>query len=134
MLKDLWSWEPHCLWGGGEADTEVDGQLPGRGYTRTDSSWSLISGISSGVVSILVLSLYLDFGRAEGNLFAVALVPLWAYWILRIWLKVGRGELDHDPIAFAIKDKVTIVIGLLMFVFLIFGLAIIDFFSFLEVV
>lgn len=98
-----------------------------------DSSWSLVSGISSGVVAILVLALYLDFGRAEGNLLAVALVPLWTYWILRIWLKVGRDELDHDPIAFAIRDRVTIVIGLLMFVFLIFGSVIIDFFDFLEV-
>lgn len=105
----------------GEEDGDLKGKLPGRGYKNIDSAWSFISGISSGVVSVLVLALYLDLGRDDNNLLAVALVPIWTYWILRIWLKVGRNELDHDPIAFAIRDKVTLIIGVLMFVLLVFG-------------
>ena len=96
-------------------------RLPGRGYKSLDSAWSFISGISSGLVSVLVLALYLDLGRDDNNVFAFALVPIWTYWILRIWLKVGRGELRHDPIAFAIRDRVTFLVGALMFLLLIFG-------------
>ena len=29
------------------------------------------------------------------------------YWITRIWMKVDRGEMNEDPIAFALKDKVS---------------------------
>lgn len=107
--------------GGGAVHSDFGSILPGRGYTSSDSAWSLISGISSGVVSVLVLALYLDLGMDGNNVLAVALVPMWTYWILRIWLKVSRNELNHDPMAFAIRDKVTLVIGLLMFVLLVFG-------------
>ena len=26
-------------------------------------------------------------------------------WVARLWLVAGRGELDEDPVAFAIKDR-----------------------------
>lgn len=116
--------------GKGAPNADLNGNLPGRGYKNIDTDWSFISGISSGVVSVLVLALYLDLGRDDNNLLAVALVPIWTYWILRIWLKVGRNDLDHDPIAFAIRDKVTLIFGVLMFVLLVFGEDLTFFFEF----
>jgi len=27
------------------------------------------------------------------------------YWISRLWLKTGRGEMHDDPIVFTLKDR-----------------------------
>lgn len=98
-----------------------------RGYEFDDSNWSFVSGISLGITSSLVLALYLDLGRTSGDLIEYLIVPLWTYWILRIWLLASRKELHHDPTAFAIKDKVTWLIGGVIFALLIFGGDLFDF-------
>ena len=36
------------------------------------------------------------------------------YWVLRIGLLAVRGEIDSDPVAFALKDRVTYIIGALV--------------------
>ncbi len=35
------------------------------------------------------------------------LVPALLYWTSRVWVLVGRGEMDEDPIVFAARDRVT---------------------------
>ena len=39
------------------------------------------------------------------------LVPLLLYWITRIWLLASRGELDDDPVIFAIRDRMSLLVG-----------------------
>ena len=45
-------------------------------------------------------------------LWPVVLLAL--YWVLRIGLLAVRGEIDSDPVAFALKDRVTYIIGALV--------------------
>jgi hypothetical protein len=33
--------------------------------------------------------------------------PLAIFWITRIWLLAHRGEMDDDPVLFAIRDRTT---------------------------
>ena len=33
------------------------------------------------------------------------LCPLLLYWISRLWLKTGRGEMHDDPIVFTVRDR-----------------------------
>jgi hypothetical protein len=33
---------------------------------------------------------------------------------MRIWLLAHRGELDDDPVAFALRDKASYALGLLL--------------------
>jgi hypothetical protein len=33
------------------------------------------------------------------------------YWLQRVWLVAARGELDEDPVVFAMKDPLSLLIG-----------------------
>jgi 4-hydroxybenzoate polyprenyltransferase len=80
-----------------------------RGYRDADRPFLLALGIGALVASILVFVLYLT---QEAFLATRLASPslLWGFppvvFMLgaRIWLLSGRGELDDDPVAFAVKD------------------------------
>jgi hypothetical protein len=38
-------------------------------------------------------------------------VPLIILWLNRVWLLASRGQLDEDPVAFALTDRMSQVIG-----------------------
>jgi hypothetical protein len=40
--------------------------------------------------------------------------PLLVYWISRVWLLANRGEFHEDPVLFALKDKTSYMIGILV--------------------
>jgi 4-hydroxybenzoate polyprenyltransferase len=91
--------------------------LRGRGYTSGDAVLLTSLGVSSGIASALMLALYSESAHvrslyAEPNWLWGACV-LCLFWISRVWLLTERGELDDDPVVFAIKDKVTLVIAAL---------------------
>jgi 4-hydroxybenzoate polyprenyltransferase/phosphoserine phosphatase len=87
----------------------------GRGYVAQDAPMVLALGVGSLVASILVFVLYLT---QEAFVAAHLASPkfLWlfppALFLLaaRIWLIAGRGELDDDPVSFAVKDRTSLAI------------------------
>jgi 4-hydroxybenzoate polyprenyltransferase/phosphoserine phosphatase len=90
---------------------KADEQLwaKGRGYGIGDMEAIAGIGIASGVVSILVAALYVNspdvsvlYSRPQSLWF---LCPLLFYWIIRVWLKTLRKEMEEDPVLFAIKDR-----------------------------
>jgi len=97
----------------------------GRGYRASDLPLLAGFGAGSGCVSVLVLALYINsekvmqFYKNPSALWL--LCPLLLYWIARIWLLAGRGELSDDPLDFAARDPQTWVIGALSATILIAG-------------
>ena len=93
----------------------------GRNYYGSDKSLIKMLGINSGYISILVLVLYLNsdtvFKLYQSPEWIWPGVVLFLFWINWIWLKAHRNQINQDPIVFAIKDKVSIVIFVLAFVF-----------------
>jgi 4-hydroxybenzoate polyprenyltransferase len=90
--------------------------VSGRGYTTDDLSLLLSCGTSSGYISVLVLALYVSQGteRLYGHpMILWLLCPLMLYWISRVWRKAHRGELDDDPVLFALRDKPSIGVAAL---------------------
>ena len=88
----------------------------GRGYATGDLQLLLIIGTSAGLVSVLILALYINMGT--GDLYPRhealwLLCPLWLYWICHIWFKTHRGEMHEDPVIFALRDRPSLVVGLL---------------------
>jgi len=86
----------------------------GRGYSVVDLPMLNISGVASGYISILVVALYIDSEKVRQmythpEILWLICPPL-LFWIGRIWLITGRGEMHEDPIVFAIKDKVSLFI------------------------
>ena len=81
---------------------------------------TLSVGISCGMVSIIVLCLYMMEEAFRSNLYTEASF-LWiapfvlTAWMLRIWLLAHRGELDDDPVVFAIRDPWSLCFGVILF-------------------
>jgi 4-hydroxybenzoate polyprenyltransferase len=68
-------------------------------------------GISSGYVSVLVIALYINSNEVMLHYskpkFLWLLCPIILYWISRVWVVSGRGEMNEDPLVFAIRDRVS---------------------------
>ena len=92
-------------------------RLPRRAYQVGDLDLVLILGSSSGYLSVLVLCLYIN-SDLVGQLYQTVemlwlLCPILLYWIGRIWFLAKRGELLGDPVAFAVRDPISYLLGLL---------------------
>ena len=90
----------------------------GRGYMESDASLLQTLGVSSGYIAALVVALYVR-SEADGSLYAeptaiLLVLPILLFWISWVWLKATRGEMHDDPIVFAIKDKVSLFVSLLI--------------------
>ncbi len=96
----------------------------GRGYFPSDIEIIANLGISSGYLSVLVLALYIQDSRTLLMYKTHELIwlacPILLFWISRVWIIAHRGEMDDDPVLFAIKDKVSLMTGALFaFVFVL---------------
>jgi len=95
----------------------ISQQAPGRGYHSDDLEMIASLGAASGYISVLVLALYIqDIASAE--LYRSPQViwlacPLLLFWVSRIWLLAHRGQMHDDPVVFAIRDRVSLAVGLL---------------------
>lgn len=100
-------------------------EAKGRGYTIEDMGLLLSIGPAAGFLSVLVFVLYLNSTQATtlySNPSALWLIsPIFLYWISRIWHLSVRGNMTDDPIVFAVKDKVSYIIGFLIFLIAAFA-------------
>lgn len=98
--------------------------LDGRGYIGGDLPVVGMAGVAAGMVSILVMALFITDQKATGNY--ASPVALWGiflcllYWINRVWIMAYRDQIDCDPVAFAVRDvrsiAVAIIAGTIMLV------------------
>ena len=95
----------------------------GRGYRPIDAPMLLTVGLSAGIGAVLIMVLYI-VEEAFRNSFYGSTAWLWGFpplvflFVVRIWLLSARGEMNDDPVAFAIKDRISIgLMGLLMLCF-----------------
>lgn len=98
-----------------ETAEQSEKRIIGRDYFALDLATVGALGISSGMISVLVLALYVSstdvlllYQKPKMLLF---LCPLLAYWIGRLWMLANRGCITNDPIMFTLKDFRTYIIG-----------------------
>ena len=106
--------------------TEPERLLSGRGYVGGDLDVVMTSGVSAGMVSILVLALFAHDPEtathyASPDLLWLLCLPL-LYWLNRIWMMARRGEVEGDPVAFAVKDKRSLLVGVALISILVMAL------------
>jgi len=97
----------------------VDGdQAKARSYELSDAELLVSKGTASGYAAVLVLSLYIGSGAVK-VLYSTHEVlwlvcPLLLYWISYLWLVAHRGKMHHDPLIFAVRDRTSRILILLM--------------------
>ncbi|KAA6465173.1 UbiA family prenyltransferase [Acidobacteria bacterium AB60] len=87
----------------------------GRGYQLSDIEQMRSFGTASAFAAVVVFANYIS------GLDVIALyhqprllwliVPLLILWLCRVWLLASRGELNEDPVVFALTDRMSLLIG-----------------------
>ncbi len=88
----------------------------GRGYLVADIEQLRSFGTASAYAAVVVFSLYIS-GSNVTKLYRHPIrmwlmVPLMLLWISRVWLLASRGEMNEDPVIFAVTDRMSLLIGL----------------------
>jgi len=97
----------------------------GRGYMVTDLEQIRSFATASATAAVVVFSLYISrpdvdaLYRHSARLWLI--VPLMLFWLYRVLLLASRGDLDEDPVIFAIRDRVSLAIGLSIAILAIFA-------------
>lgn len=89
----------------------------GRGYYPGDLEMISSLGASSGYLAVMVLALYIH-DQATTSLYAHSQIiwlacPLLLFWVTRVWMLTHRGQMHDDPVVFAIRDRVSLMVGAL---------------------
>ena len=90
--------------------------IAGRGYHASDGPIVGAFGVASAIASIVMFLLYLH-NEADVLTTFTATDLLWVFpailflWLARIWLLCSRGEMEDDPVAFSVRDRVSLWLG-----------------------
>ena len=83
-------------------------------------------GTSSAYAAVVVFAIYITgpdvvkLYHRPGLLWLT--VPLMILWLNRVWLLASRGELDEDPVAFALTDVASVAIAVAILMIALFAL------------
>lgn len=89
----------------------------GRGYVVDDLTLLHSMGAASGYLCVLILALYINSPEVTllyhypQRIWPLCLLLL--YWISRVWIKTHRGQMHDDPVVFALKDPISLLIAAL---------------------
>ncbi|HEY3990702.1 MAG TPA: UbiA family prenyltransferase [Acidobacteriaceae bacterium] len=87
----------------------------GRGYLLNDIEQIRSFGTSSAFASVVVLSVYIGqpdmLSLYHHHVRMWLMPPLLILWLCRVWLLASRGELDEDPVVFALTDRMSLLMG-----------------------
>lgn len=87
----------------------------GRGYLMSDVEQIRSFGTASAFAAVVIFANYIS-GPDVTALYHHAprlwlVVPFLVLWLCRVWLLASRGDLDEDPVAFALTDAASLVMG-----------------------
>jgi len=98
---------------------ERGGSVPsGRGYMVGDLEQLRALGTGAAYAAVVVMTLYIN--NPETNLLYRHPVRLWLVvpvlllWLSQVWMLASRGEMHDDPVVFAITDRRSLLLGVLM--------------------
>jgi 4-hydroxybenzoate polyprenyltransferase len=98
--------------------TEIEGAPENirRGYQLADAPVLKAMGVGSAFAASLVLALYVQSDVATDAYKS----PMWLwllpgaviFWLCRVWLLTGRGEMPDDPVVHAVSDRMSLIVAL----------------------
>jgi hypothetical protein len=99
-------------------------RIAGRGYRVGDEGLIASMGPTSGYLAVLVFALYINAGLPAfytRTWLLWLICPLVLYWVSRLWFLAQRRELHDDPVVFALTDKVSVAIGVVAGLLVLFA-------------
>ena len=100
--------------------------LSNRGYQVEDLPLLVSLGAGTGTGATVIIVLYIIFDAFQRTFYGNH-TWLWAFpviiflWMSRLWLMALRQQLDDDPVAFAVHDRPSIILGALLVASFIFA-------------
>lgn len=105
----------------------IRGTIPSndRGYLVHDMEQLRAFGTASAFASIVVFALYINNPEVS-NLYhhpqrLWLLTPLLIWWLSRVWLRASRGQMNEDPVVFALTDPASLLSGVIIFLIALFA-------------
>jgi len=91
-----------------------------RGYLMSDLEQIRSFGTASAFAAVVVFANYISSQDVmklyHHPRYLWLIVPFMILWLCRVWLLATRGELDEDPVAFALTDGASLAMGLAVFI------------------
>jgi 4-hydroxybenzoate polyprenyltransferase len=86
------------------------GQLKSRGYRTEDQEMVASMGPTAGYMAVLLFCLFIHDANSTAAAYKNPallwfVVPVLLYWISRVWFLAHRGQMQDDPVKFALTDK-----------------------------
>lgn len=95
----------------------------GRGYLMIDVEQMRAFGTASAFAAVVVFANYISSQDViklyHHPRYLWLIVPFMILWTSRVWLLASRGELNEDPVAFALTDLASILMGVAVLVIVI---------------
>jgi len=90
--------------------------LASRGYNAKDLPLLLASGVAAAFSALGVFTVYLINDQYPRGVYRQpellwAMVPVLLLWTLRVWRLTVQGQMDEDPVVFALKDRFSLALG-----------------------
>jgi 4-hydroxybenzoate polyprenyltransferase len=90
----------------------------GRGYFVSDLEQLRALGTGAAYAGVIIMVLYIrdpDTRLLYGHPYLLWLViPVLLLWLSQVWMLASRGEMHDDPVVWALTDKRSLLLGLLM--------------------
>ncbi|WFR97696.1 UbiA family prenyltransferase [Rhizobium tumorigenes] len=101
--------------------------LKSRGYELEDAALTLALGVGSAMASLVVFVIFvlqeLTPGLAYSHPEFLNGIPVMlSIWLGRIWLLSHRGQMNDDPVSFAIRDRTSVGLGIAVALFFLVAL------------
>lgn len=90
----------------------------GRGYLIGDLEQLRALGTGAAFAAVVVMTLYINDPKNKvlyhhtGRLWLV--VPVLLLWLSQVWMLASRGEMHDDPVVYALTDRRSLLLGVLM--------------------
>jgi 4-hydroxybenzoate polyprenyltransferase len=87
----------------------------GRGYYADDLELLSSYGVATSIGAVVIFSLYVN-DPATAALYRTPeilglAIPILLAWLMRCWLWAHRGDMNEDPIVFAVRDPKSLLAG-----------------------
>jgi hypothetical protein len=75
-------------------------------------------GTGAAYAAVVVMTLYINDAKTnllyEHPIRLWMVVPVLLLWLSQVWMLASRGDMHDDPVVYAITDKRSLLLGVLM--------------------